>query len=155
MHSINSVSPGPPMGNKTEDAPPTIAADLSKTTTITSVRDWRPGLWPPVKGSTRATAWIAALLLTGALSACAGHRSYEKCGNGGCSGDASITANVQGSFAQHPELEGPDQLYVKTIDHVVYLSGTVETGLHRDIAASVARDVSGVASIVNDIAIDK
>jgi osmotically-inducible protein OsmY len=58
-------------------------------------------------------------------------------------------------LAQHPELEGPDQLYVKTIDHVVYLNGTVETSLHRDIAASVAREVSGVSSVVNNIVIDK
>jgi osmotically-inducible protein OsmY len=62
---------------------------------------------------------------------------------------------VQQLFAQHPELEGSDQLYVKTIDHVVYLSGTVETGLHRDIAASVAREANGVTSVVNNIAIDK
>jgi hyperosmotically inducible protein len=94
-------------------------------------------------------------LLTGALSACAEYHPYEKCGKGGCAGDADITANVQGLFAQHPELEGPDQLYVETTDHVVYLSGTVETGLHRDIAASVAREVSGVTDVVNDIAIDK
>ena len=94
-------------------------------------------------------------MLTGALSACAEYRSHEKCGKDGCAGDANISANVQGLFAQHPELEGPDQLYVKTIDHVVYLSGTVETGLHRDIAASVAREVSGVTDVVNNIAIDK
>ena len=73
----------------------------------------------------------------------------------GCAADANISANVQGLFAQHPELEGPDQLYVKTIDHVVYLSGTVETGLHRDIAASVGREMSGVKSVVNNIAVDK
>jgi hypothetical protein len=98
---------------------------------------------------------LAALLLTGALSACAHYRSDEICDKGGCPNDANITANVQGSFAQHPELQGPDQLYVSTRDHVVYLSGPVETGLHRDVAASAARDVSGVTSVVNNIAIDK
>jgi osmotically-inducible protein OsmY len=94
-------------------------------------------------------------LLTGALSACADYHSHEKCGKGECSDDANITANVQGLFAQHPELESPDQLYVKTADHVVYLSGTVDTGLHRDIAASVAGEVNGVTRVVNDIAIEK
>jgi len=44
---------------------------------------------------------------------------------------------------------------VKTTDHVVYLSGTVETGLHRDIAASVVREVNSVSSVVNNIAVDK
>jgi osmotically-inducible protein OsmY len=99
--------------------------------------------------------WIALLLLTGALSACAGNRASEECGASGCSGDANITANVQGLLAQHPELQGADQLYVNTIDHVVYLTGTVETGLHRDIAASVARQVSGVSNVVNNVAVDK
>ena len=155
MHLINSVFPAPAIANTTEDEPPTVAADFYKTNTFTSVRDWRPGLWPRVAGSTWATAWIAGLLLTSVLSGCAEYRSYETCGEGGCPADASITASVQGLFAQHPELDGPDQLYVKTLDHVVYLSGTVETGLHRDIAASVAREVSGVTGVVNDIAIDK
>lgn len=98
---------------------------------------------------------LTALLLTGALSACADYRPLEDCGKGGCPGDANITANVQESFAQHSELQGPDQLYVKTRDHVVYLSGTVETGLHRDLAASAAGEVSGVDSVVNNIGIDK
>lgn len=154
MHLINSIIPAPAVAIRAEDGPP-IVADLSKTKMITSVRDWRPGPQPGVEVSTRPAAWIAALLLTGALSACAEYHSYEKCGNGGCPGDANITASVQGAFAQHPELEGPDQLYVKTIDHVVYLSGTVETGLHRDIAGSVAREVSGVSGVVSNIAIDK
>ena len=145
MHSINSVVPARAVATQAEGGPPTIVADLFKTKAITSVRDWRPG----------PAAWVAALLLTGALSACAEYHPYEKCGKGGCAGDANITANVQGLFAQHPELEGPDQLYVKTTDHVVYLSGTVETGLHRDIAASVVREVNGVSSVVNNIAVDK
>jgi osmotically-inducible protein OsmY len=155
MHSSDSVVPARTVGTKAENGPPTRIADIFKRKTITSFRHWHPSPRFDVQGFTRAATWIAALLLTGALSGCAEYRSYETCGPGGCPGDANITANVQGSFAQHPELEGPDQLYVKTLDHVVYLSGTVETGLHRDIASSVAREVSGVTSVVNDIAIDK
>ena len=155
MHSINSVVPARAGANAAEDGLPTIVADLSKTKTITNARDWRPRPRPDVAGSTRPAAWITAFLLTGALSACAEYHPYEKCAKGGCAGDANITANVQGLFAQHPELEGSDQLYVKTMDHVVYLSGTVETGLHRDIAASVVREVNGVSSVVNNIAVDK
>jgi osmotically-inducible protein OsmY len=45
--------------------------------------------------------------------------------------------------------------HVKAMDHVVYLSGTVETGLHRDIAASVIREVNGVSCVVNNMAFDK
>jgi len=155
MHSINSVVPARAVANETEDGPPTIVAALSKTRTLTNARAWRPRPRPNVAGSARPTAWITALLLTGALSACAEYPPYEKCGKGGCADDANITANVQGLFARHPELQGPDQLYVNTTDHVVYLSGTVETGLHRDIAASVVREVNGVSSVVNNIAVDK
>jgi hypothetical protein len=145
MHLIDSVVPDLAV-TQTEDA-----------RTMTSVRDCRPKLRPSVEGRRRPTAWITGLLLAGALSACADQHSYEQCGSGsgGCSGDANVTANVQGALAQHPELEGPDQLYVKTIDHVVYLSGTVETGLHRDTAASVAGEVNGVTRVVNNIAIEK
>lgn len=132
----------------------TIVADRSKTDTITSVSEWRPALLPDVERSAGAAAWIAALLLTGALTACAGNGAYERCRTGGCSSDANITANVQGLLAQHPELQGPDQIYVKTVDHVVYLSGTVETGMQRSIAASVAREVSGVSRVVNDVAVE-
>jgi hypothetical protein len=155
MHLINSVVPALAVATKAEGGPPTIVADLFKTRMITNARAWRPRPRPGVAGSTRPAAWITALLLTGALSACAEYHPYEKCGKGGCAGDADIAANVQGLFAQHPELEGPDQLYVETTDHVVYLSGTVETGLHRDIAASVAREVNGVSSVVNNITVDK
>jgi hypothetical protein len=155
MHLIKSVVPAVTIAIKAEEGPPTIVADLFRTKTITSVRHWRRGSRPAVEGFRRPAAWIAALLLAGALSACAEYHSYEKCGTGGCASDANISANVQQLLAQHPELKGSDQLYVKTIDHVVYLSGTVETGLHRDIAASVAREVSGVTNVVNDIAVDK
>jgi hyperosmotically inducible protein len=147
MRLINSLALARSFAIKAAGRPSTIAADSFLTKPIKSVKGWRPG--------SRPAAWIAALLLTGALSACADYRSYEECGKGGCPDDANITANIQGLFAQHRELEGPDQLYVKTIDHVVYLSGTVETGLHRDTAESVAREVRGVSSVVNNIAIDK
>jgi hypothetical protein len=155
MHLINSVVAALAVANEAEGGPPTIVADLSRQRRSrvpeTGVRCPRPD----IEGSTRPAAWIAALLLAGALSACAQYHSNEKCGRGGCAGDANTSANVQRLFAQHPELEGSDQIYVKTIDHVVYLSGTVETGLHRDIAASVAREANGVTSVVNNIAIDK
>ena len=62
---------------------------------------------------------------------------------------------MQQLWAQHPELEGSDQLYVKTIDHVVYLTGIVDSGLQREAAASVAREASGVTRIVDNISISK
>jgi osmotically-inducible protein OsmY len=100
-------------------------------------------------------AAIGALSVTAAVSGYAQDGANEQCGSGSCSSDASITSNVQSMLAQHRELQGPDQLYVKTLNRVVYLSGTVESGLHRDIAASVARETPGVTRVVENIGIDK
>jgi osmotically-inducible protein OsmY len=98
---------------------------------------------------------MIALVLTSALFGCAGYQGREKCRDSGCISDAQITSEVQARFAQHTELRGPDQLYVQTLNHVVYLSGMVETGLHRDIAASLAQGANGVTRVVNDISIEK
>ena len=67
-----------------------------------------------------------AVVVTGTLDACA---VYTKCGFRGCAGDANITANVQAQFRQHPALEPPNLLHVQTLDHVVYLTGQVDTEL--------------------------
>jgi osmotically-inducible protein OsmY len=89
-----------------------------------------------------------AVLLTDTLSACA---VYTKCGFTGCPGDATITANVQAQFRQHPALEPPNLLHVQTLDHVVYLTGQVDTELERSMAESLARNVAGVRRVVNTI----
>jgi osmotically-inducible protein OsmY len=89
-----------------------------------------------------------ALLLTGTLSACA---VYQKCGFAGCPGDAKITADVRVQFLRHPALQPPNLLHVQTLDHVVYLSGQVDTELERSMAESVARGVWGVTRVVNSI----
>ena len=87
-------------------------------------------------------------MLLGALPACA---VYEKCGLTGCPGDARITAEVRAQFRRHAVLQPPNLLHVQTLDHVVYLSGQVDTELERSLAASVAREVSGVTRVVNSI----
>jgi osmotically-inducible protein OsmY len=94
----------------------------------------------------------SVLILAGALPGCA---EYRKCGSGGCPGDAKITANVQALFNQHPELGPPNQIDVRTLDHVVYLDGEVGAGLQRDAAESVALQAPGVARVVNSIAVTR
>lgn len=89
-----------------------------------------------------------AVILTGALPACA---VYRKCGFGGCAGDARITAEVRALFTQHPALEPPNLIHVQTLDHVVYLTGQVDTELERSMAESVAREVAGVKRVMNSI----
>lgn len=93
-----------------------------------------------------------ALILAGMLPGCA---TYQKCGFAGCPNDAQITADVETRLSHHPELQPPDLLYVKTVDNVVYLSGTVSTGLHSVIAESVAHHNSDVTRVVNNIDISK
>jgi osmotically-inducible protein OsmY len=94
------------------------------------------------------TALAFALLLAGALPGCA---VYSKCGFRGCPGDAEITAQVRAMFGRYPALEPPNQVGVQTLDHVVYLSGVVNTDLERQMAESAAREVEGVKRVVNSI----
>jgi osmotically-inducible protein OsmY len=97
---------------------------------------------------------LAALILTFLLGAVfSGCAVYRKCGFEGCPGDATITANVEALFHQHPALEPPNLITVRTLDHVVYLYGLVDTDLERQMAELVALEAPGVARVVNSIGI--
>jgi len=48
-------------------------------------------------------------------------------------------------------LEPPNLLHVQTLDHVVYLTGQVDTELERSMAESLALNVAGVKRVVNSI----
>ena len=92
----------------------------------------------------------SGFILAGAVAGCA---TYDKCGLGGCEGDAQVTKNVQTLFDRHPELGPPNSIQVQTLDHVVYLSGMVGEGLQSSEAQSVALGVPGVTQIVNSISV--
>lgn len=94
-----------------------------------------------------------AVILAALLPGCTAYGAYRKCGFGGCPGDAAITREVRALFDQHPALEPPNLLSVRTLDHVVYLSGVVDTDLQSQIAQSVALEATGVARVVNSIGI--
>jgi osmotically-inducible protein OsmY len=96
----------------------------------------------------QASLAALALIVSGALSGCA---VYRKCGLAGCPGDAQITAAVRAQFRLHPALEPPNLLHVQTLDHVVYLTGQVDTEVERSMAQSLALEVAGVARVVNSI----
>jgi len=89
-----------------------------------------------------------ALILAAALPACA---VYRRCGFAGCPGDARITAEVRALVRQHPSLEAPNTVNVQTLDHVVYLSGQVDTEVERSLAESIAHGVAGVRRVVNSM----
>ena len=95
-------------------------------------------------------ALALALILIGALPACA---EYSKCGYAGCPGDAKITADIQALIRQYPALEPPNSVRVQTLDHVVYLTGEVNTDRERAMAESVALAVAGVKRVVNTISL--
>jgi osmotically-inducible protein OsmY len=92
------------------------------------------------------------LILPGLLPGCAAER---KCEAGDCPDDAKITANVRAQINQHSDVGPPDSVQVRTLDHVVYLSGEVSQGLVKQTAEDVARHTPGVTKVVNDIAITK
>ena len=110
---------------------------------------------PPLRDGAVALSWsrklcavVSAGILTGGLFGCA---VYRKCGLSGCPGDARITADVRTRLNQYPELEPPNLIYVQTLDHVVYLTGQVDTDTERLLAKSVALEAGGVTRVVNSI----
>jgi osmotically-inducible protein OsmY len=107
--------------------------------------------WPGSKSSTnRPRALVAAFILAAALPGCAAFpQSSDPAVN------QKITADVEARFRQHPELESPDLIEVRTINRVVYLSGTVSAGSQRDYAESVASRAPGVTKVINSISVTK
>jgi osmotically-inducible protein OsmY len=102
----------------------------------------------------RRAVIVSALILSSLLvplAGCAYSEARAKCGAGGCAGDAEITQQVQALFKQHTEFG--TQLYVKTLDKVVYLTGQVNTDLQRDSAESLARGVAGVHKVINNVGV--
>ena len=94
----------------------------------------------------------AALILSGTLSAWADARSSSVVGS---PDDARITADVMEVIAEHRNLGAPNQIYVDTRDHVVYLSGVGVTSLIEDNAKDIARQVPGVTRVVSTIAVEE
>jgi osmotically-inducible protein OsmY len=87
-------------------------------------------------------------LLCGALFGCA---VTQECSN--CADDSQITANIQSLFDQRSEFKPPNFVYVKTVNHVVYLTGQVNTDLVRENAESIVRDAADGTRVVNSIAL--
>jgi osmotically-inducible protein OsmY len=88
---------------------------------------------------------LASLILLGALPA------YSKCGLGGCPSDAKITVHVEKRLREDPATAPPNLIYVQTSNHVVYLSGLVDTRSEKKEAEADARGTAGVTDVVNTI----
>lgn len=87
------------------------------------------------------------LILAAALGGCA----ELKCSPENCAADAAITAEVRQALSQHPEFGAPYEMRVQTINHVVYLSGEVNSDLERQTAEALVRQIANVADVVNSL----
>jgi hypothetical protein len=99
-------------------------------------------------GTKKIHALVAALLVAAALPGCA---AFPQSSNPTV--DQRIKTDVEARFRQHAELEAPDLIDVQTINRVVYLNGTVSTGLQREYAESVASRAPGITKVVNSISV--
>jgi osmotically-inducible protein OsmY len=89
-------------------------------------------------------------LLTGVLAGCA---TSSECTTPACVSDTKLSAAVQAQLSQHPELAAPNQVYVKSKNGVVYLTGQVATDVQRQTAESAVRATPGVSKVVNSISL--
>jgi osmotically-inducible protein OsmY len=99
-------------------------------------------------GTKKIYALVAALIVAAALPGCA---AFPQSSDPAV--DQKITADVEARFGQHPELEAPDLIDVQTINRVVYLNGTVSTGLQREYAESFASQAPGATKVVDSISV--
>lgn len=95
---------------------------------------------------------IAMLITAAALAGCATDRVS---GPDGGSSDAKITQNIETQLDQRPDLAPPQEIGVQTKNHVVYLSGLVDSGVEVQNAESVARQTDGVSNVVNSISVEQ
>ena len=87
---------------------------------------------------------VAALLLGG----CAG--AGQK--TGVAVDDSAITTKVKASFAKDPDVSAM-AVHVDTSQGVVTLSGNVKSAAEREKAAQLARNIEGVRSVHNNLAV--
>jgi osmotically-inducible protein OsmY len=99
-------------------------------------------------GSNRAGVTAVIVLILLHIGACATTRDEA-------ADNAQITQGVRDLLAQRGDLGPPDQIYVQTLNHVVYLTGFVSAGPQRTVAGEVARQAPGVTRVVNTIAVIK
>jgi hypothetical protein len=93
-----------------------------------------------------AVTWMAILVLAAAAFGAGALRAQEKAGGS----DASITRQVEEGLARDAALRGM-KIRVETLDGVVNLTGFVRTLDDIARAGAVAKRVSGVSAVRNDL----
>jgi hyperosmotically inducible periplasmic protein len=98
----------------------------------------------------RTIGAVLALASALALGACAQTQTSES--TGAYVDDSAITGKVKTAILRDPALKVM-QIHVETHKNVVQLSGLVDTQQMVARAGTVASQVSGVASVQNDLAV--
>jgi hyperosmotically inducible periplasmic protein len=91
---------------------------------------------------------LAATLV--AVSGCAVTRGQETVG--AYVDDAAITTSVKTRFVDNPQVDAAS-IKVETLNGTVLLSGFAKNSTERTTAESIARNVSGVRSVRNEITV--
>jgi osmotically-inducible protein OsmY len=98
--------------------------------------------------TTLAAVISAVALLT--VSGCAVVRGQETVG--AYVDDATITTQVKARLLEDPNVAGTS-ISVETLNGVVMLSGFAKNATEKSTAESIARKVTGVKSVKNEIAV--
>jgi osmotically-inducible protein OsmY len=95
---------------------------------------------------------FAAILATSiiAMSGCAVTRGQETVG--AYVDDTVITTSVKSRFVDNKSVDA-SSIRVETLNGTVMLSGFAKNGTEKSTAERIARDVSGVRSVRNEIAV--
>jgi hyperosmotically inducible protein len=102
-----------------------------------------------MKNSFRLTFLVIALA-AGALSGCAVQRGQETVG--AYVDDATITTQVKSRFVESKVVDA-GAISVETMTGTVMLSGFAKNTLEKTTAESIARKVSGVRAVKNEITV--
>lgn len=94
-----------------------------------------------------ATSLAASLV---ALSGCAVTRGQETVG--AYVDDTAITSTVKARFIDNPNVDAAS-IKVETLNGTVLLSGFAKNATERTTAETIARNVSGVRSVRNEISV--
>lgn len=100
-----------------------------------------------MRAKQRITALLAAFAFA-TLAGCAGSRTQESTGQ--YFDDAAITTKVKTAIFNDPNLKA-NEIAVETYKGVVQLSGFVASQAEINHATEVARGVTGVKGVKNDI----
>ena len=98
--------------------------------------------------TTLAAAMTAVILLT--ATGCAVSRGQETVG--AYVDDAGITTLIKARFVENKQVDAT-AIKVETLNGTVMLSGFAKSGTERETAESIARGVSGVKSVRNEVAV--